>query len=124
MPIKNKLATGSTVRFTAMAQMQLIHPDFFNLQIFYFIWETAMPTRRNPVVRHGALLRKGGAHTKTVSGQRHQSRLQLEDEIEEYFLHQEKPQSKPDSGTDKKRDTGQNDTAPFFCLLFSRFEKY
>jgi len=65
MPIKNKLATGSTVRFTAMAQMQLIHPDFFNLQIFYFIWEIAMPTRRNPVVRHGALLRKGGAHTKT-----------------------------------------------------------
>ena len=76
-----------------------------------------MPTRRNPVVRHGALLRKGGAHTKTVSGQRHQSRLQLEDEIDDYFLHQEKSTSKPDSGSDKKRDTGQNDTAPFFCLL-------
>jgi len=79
-----------------------------------------MPTRRNPVVRQGALLRKGGAHTKTVSGQRHQSRLDLEDEIDDYFLNQENPNSESDTGSDKKRETGQNDTAPFFCLPFSR----
>ena len=77
-----------------------------------------MPTRRNPVVRHGALLRKGGAHTKTVSGQRHQSRLQLEDEINDYFLHREKPHSKPDNGSGKKREAGQKDTAPFFACYF------
>jgi len=82
-----------------------------------------MPTRRNPVVRHGALLRKGGAHTKTVSGQRHQSRLELEDEIDEYFLHRENPHSKPDTNSGKKRESGQNDTAPFFCLLFSQVSR-
>lgn len=44
-----------------------------------------MPTRRNPVVRYGALLRKGGAHTESVSGARHQSKRQLDDEIDDYF---------------------------------------
>jgi len=40
---------------------------------------------RNPVVRYGTILRKGGAHTKSVSGTRHRSKRQLDDEIDEYF---------------------------------------
>ena len=39
---------------------------------------------RNPVVRYGTILRKGGAHTKSVSGTRHRSKRQLDDEIDEY----------------------------------------
>jgi len=68
-----------------------------------------MPTRRNPVVRHGALLRKGGAHTKTVSGQRHRSKRQLDDEIDDYLQHREKSQNTPETGTEK----GQKNSAPF-----------
>jgi len=77
-----------------------------------------MPTRRNPVVRHGALLRKGGAHTKTVSGQRHQSRLELEDEIDEYFLHRENPHSKPDTNSGKRENRGRM-TLPLFFACYS-----
>lgn len=44
-----------------------------------------MPTGRNPVIRHGMILRKGGVHTTSVSGERHRSRRQLDDEIDEYF---------------------------------------
>jgi len=43
-----------------------------------------MPTR-NLVVRHGAILRKGGVHTESVSGKRHQSKRALDDEIDDYF---------------------------------------
>ena len=63
-----------------------------------------MPTRRNPVVRYGALLRKGGAHTKSVSGERHQSRRQLDDEIDDYFNQRLRSQRK----TQKEQD----DSAP------------
>lgn len=44
-----------------------------------------MPERRNPVVRAGAILRKGGAHTKSVSGQRHRQRLRVDDAIDEWY---------------------------------------
>lgn len=63
-----------------------------------------MPTRRNPVVRYGALLRKGGAHTKSVSGERHQSRRQLDDEIDDYYQQRVNSPRK----TKKERD----DSAP------------
>jgi hypothetical protein len=44
-----------------------------------------MPVRRNPVVRAGAILRKGGVHTKSVSGQRHRGKIDLRDEIDEWL---------------------------------------
>ena len=44
-----------------------------------------MPLPRNPVIRAGALLRKGGAHVKSVSGKRHRGKLDLRDEIDEWF---------------------------------------
>lgn len=69
-----------------------------------------MSTRRNPVVRYGALLRKGGVHTQSVSGKRHQSKRQLDDEIDEYFNQREKLQRK----TKKER----GDSAPSLPLHF------
>lgn len=44
-----------------------------------------MPLPRNPVVRAGAILRKGGAHTKSVSGQRHRRKQDLLDEIDDWY---------------------------------------
>lgn len=44
-----------------------------------------MPLPRNPVIRAGAILRKGGAHTKSASGQRHRGKLSLRDEIDDWF---------------------------------------
>ncbi len=44
-----------------------------------------MPLPRNPVIRAGAILRKGGAHVKSVSGTRHRGKLDLRDEIDEWF---------------------------------------
>jgi len=44
-----------------------------------------MPTRRNPVVRAGALLRKGGVHRQSASGHRHQGKRALDDEIDDWF---------------------------------------
>lgn len=44
-----------------------------------------MPERRNPVVRTGAILRKGGVHTKSVSGQRHRQKLRVDDAIDEWY---------------------------------------
>ena len=61
-----------------------------------------MPPERNPVVRHGAILRKGGAHTKSVSGIRHQSKRQLDEEIDEYFDNH-RSRKKRGIGTDKGR---------------------
>lgn len=63
-----------------------------------------MPTRRNPVARYGALLRKGGVHTESVSGKRHQSKRQLDDEIDEYLNQREKAK--------RKTGKGRNDSAP------------
>lgn len=61
-----------------------------------------MSIRRNQVVRHAAILRKGGAHTNSVSGQRHQSKRQLDDEIDDYFNQREvltgNKQEKPNKG--------------------------
>ncbi len=51
-----------------------------------------MSKRRNPVVRFGALLRKGGAHTESVSGKRHRSKRQLDDEIDDYYELRLQPQ--------------------------------
>jgi len=44
-----------------------------------------MPIPRNPVVRAGALLRKGGVHKQSASGHRHQGKRQLDDEIDDWF---------------------------------------
>ena len=98
-----------------------------------------MPERRNPVVRAGAILRKGGVHTKSVSGQRHRQRLRIDDAVDEWYeeisnpddppvenysLHpetQEKSQRQQiiEHG-DKKTVKGQPKAAPSgFCLLNS-----
>jgi len=45
-----------------------------------------MPTRRNPVVRAGAILRKGGVHRQSASGHRHQGKRALDDELDEWFV--------------------------------------
>lgn len=44
-----------------------------------------MPTRRNPVVRAGAILRKGGVHRQSASGHRHQGKRKLVDEIDDWY---------------------------------------
>lgn len=44
-----------------------------------------MPTRRNPVVRAGAILRKGGVHRQSASGHRHQGKRSLCDELDEWY---------------------------------------
>ena len=72
-----------------------------------------MPTRRNPVVRYGALLRKGGAHTKSVSGKRHQSRRQLDDEIYDYYQQRLRSQRK----TQKEQDDSAPSSVNKFFLL-------
>ena len=43
-----------------------------------------MPTRRNPYVMH-PLMRKGGAHQPSRSGQRQLQRQALMDELDEYM---------------------------------------
>ena len=43
-----------------------------------------MPTRRNPYVMH-PLMRKGGAHQPSRSGERQSLRQQLMDELDEYM---------------------------------------
>lgn len=63
-----------------------------------------MPARRNPVVRYGALLRKGGVHTESVSGKRHQSRRQLNDEVDEYLEQRD--------NIKRKNKKERNDSAP------------
>jgi len=45
-----------------------------------------MPTRRNPVVRAGAILRKGGVHRQSASGHRHQGKRSVEDELDDWFV--------------------------------------
>ena len=69
-----------------------------------------MPTRRNPVVRHGALLRKGGAHTESVSGKRHQSKRQLDDEIDDYYDQQALSERKSENSKNLKKE--RDDSAP------------
>ena len=75
-----------------------------------------MPNERNPVVRSGTILRKGGAHTQSVSGQRHQSKRQLDDEIDEYFNEdREKPRSNlTRSGKRAIHKKGADQNRPFF----------
>lgn len=90
-----------------------------------------MPERRNPVVRAGALLRKGGVHTRSVSGQRQANRLSVDNAIDEWYeeIHQppeEPPEDTLDASPDCKNKTarrknakqkgnkGQSDTAPFY----------
>ena len=75
-----------------------------------------MPNERNPVVRFSAILRKGGAHTSSVSGQRHQSKRQLNDEVDEYFnQHCENTRADPTHrGKQVKHKNGTNLYRPFF----------
>ena len=44
-----------------------------------------MAKRRNPVVRHATILRKGGAHTTSKSSHRRQQKQALNDELDFYF---------------------------------------
>ncbi len=74
-----------------------------------------MPTRRNPVVRYGALLRKAGPHTQSVSGKRHQSKRQLSDEIDDYFNQRKKVQRMPKK---ERPERERGDTASFFISKF------
>ena len=71
-----------------------------------------MPPERNPVVRHGAILRKGGAHTKSVSGARHQSKRQLDDEIDEYY-----DDINSSTNISKRKNKGQSKSAPSFFVM-------
>ncbi len=81
-----------------------------------------MPTTRNQVVRHAAILRKGGAHTHSVSGQRHQSKRQLDDEIDEYFNQSEGiPSDAPDENNKRNTQKGRRNSAPSsFWLVLSQ----
>ena len=79
-----------------------------------------MVTRRNPVVRHSTLLRKGGAHTESVSGKRHQSKRQLDDEIDEYYDQQAR--HKADSqNQEKERDDSAPSTTDFMFFAHAQF---
>ena len=53
-----------------------------------------MPTRRNPIAR-SPLLRKGGAHTSTASGQRQRRQQQVQDEIHEWMDDKANPHHRP-----------------------------
>lgn len=93
-----------------------------------------MPERRNPVVRAGAILRKGGAHTKSVSGQRHRQKLRVDDAIDDWYEDinnqsdadflmeadsRDQDKSQAGKGADNKgKNKGQSDTAP--SLLWCR----
>jgi len=82
-----------------------------------------MPSRRNPVVRHGALLRKGGAHTESVSGKRHQSKRQLDDEIDEYYDQQALSQRRDNNSKNpqKERDDSAPSTTDFMFFAHAQF---
>ena len=70
---------------------------------------------RNPVVRYGTILRKGGAHTKSVSGTRHRSKRQLDEEIDEYFDNRSR------KGGNKGTGKGRSNSAPsYLCNLVYR----
>ena len=85
-----------------------------------------MPERRNPVVRSAAILRKGGAHTKSVSGQRQRQRLRLDDAIDEWYedtdysLKDDSPQelsngetsARPGKDKQQKSNKGQSKDCP------------
>jgi len=66
-----------------------------------------MPVRRNPVVRAGALLRKGGVHTTSATGKRQRSKLDLNNEIEEWL-----DDTNDDERADKKVTAKGRDSAP------------
>jgi len=58
-----------------------------------------MPKRRNPVVRYGEILRKGGVHTSNSSNNRRRLKRQLEDEMGDW---EEDRQESINSNPDKK----------------------
>lgn len=47
-----------------------------------------MAKRRNPVVRHATILRKGGVHTTSGTGNRRRHKQELNDEVDQYFKQQ------------------------------------
>ncbi|OED39352.1 hypothetical protein AB833_15575 [Chromatiales bacterium (ex Bugula neritina AB1)] len=69
-----------------------------------------MPLPRNPVIRTGAILRKGGAHTKSVSGQRQLGKRGLLDEIDDWFDDRDEDN---DSSLAKKTEGGKMPPAAF-----------
>lgn len=90
-----------------------------------------MPERRNPVVRAGAILRKGGAHTKSVSGRRQADRLSVDDAIDDWYeeIHQppkdildkspgRKSKAAKRKNSKQKGNKGQSDTAPFYFYKY------
>ena len=56
-----------------------------------------MPKSRNPVAR-SPLLRKGGAHVKSKTGQRLRSRLNTQDAIDEWWDEQQDQQQEETTG--------------------------
>lgn len=44
-----------------------------------------MAKRRNPVVRHATILRKGGVHMPSSTGKRRRHKQELNDEVEQYL---------------------------------------
>lgn len=46
-----------------------------------------MVKRRNPVVRHATILRKGGAHSTSQTSRRTRHKQELNDEVDAYFEH-------------------------------------
>ncbi len=48
-----------------------------------------MSKQRNPVIRHANILRKGGAHQKSKTGQRHHHKQAIGDEAEAFFQHRQ-----------------------------------
>lgn len=72
-----------------------------------------MPLPRNPVVRAGAILRKGGVHRQSASGHRHQGRRALEDELDDWYADQheqlvdQQPIDEQGSDAPKNRQTNR-----------------
>jgi hypothetical protein len=59
-----------------------------------------MSKQRNPVARHASILRKGGVHQKSKTGQRHHHRQETGDEAEAYFQQRQASRNKVKEGAD------------------------
>lgn len=46
-----------------------------------------MAKRRNPVVRHATIMRKGGVHLPSNTGKRRRHKQVINEEVEQYFDH-------------------------------------
>lgn len=57
-----------------------------------------MPIRRNPVVRAGAILRKGGVHLTSKSGRRQRCKRALCNELSDWYIERGDSEQQADSG--------------------------